>query len=541
MKTNNIKKLTAVALSGAMILGSTVTAFAANPTSDAGTGNILSYSVESVIVPTSIKIALNPQGYTITKKAAITKAADAEYTAFEYSEGATEDVKEEEFRENKGYLFTRSGEGTEGDPYAFAPAGDFDKTATYYKETTPAASVAAAVTAETQIVSFNYGIANFSTADRDVNVSFVASSDAVSNAAGKEAITFVDTLKKAEAYDETENADGAKVDELKMYLAVVAAKELPKMGDGSTAFGITEVTGGKDITNVTKKALADISMEKAASDAGAVAFTAGTGDTYAKADIAFKLGKAEYKIRDYDNITWETTQADLAKMTEIKTLGDITGFTFIGAMNPNVDWTTANVTALTFTPTYTVSKITDKEEAVTGGYKQIKTADQISAEADVEATTAANNFKSTYETLLAKTTETVAYEDLDDINTALDALEALSEAAQGKLTAEKATLEGLKTAAAAKAFTDATCHGEWEGEKLWLAADADTGFASDTVTVEVKGKTGDFTAFTNFTYSDGWVGIEWSAIETAIGGASNASPYSVRITDGTTRYTYTGE
>lgn len=89
-------------------------------------------------------------------------------------------------------------------------------------------------------------------------------------------------------------------------------------------------------------------------------------------------------------------------------------------------------------------------------------------------------------------------------------------------------------------YTEKSAYAEWEGEKLWLGATKDDGFEAETITVEVKGKTGDFAAFTDYTYSEGWVGIQWDDIETAIG-ADNASPYSVRITDGTTRYTYTGE
>lgn len=467
----NFKKYLAAVCSLTLIVGSTMTASATEIAGSAGTGNILSYSVETVIVPTSIKIALNPQGYTITKKAA-TEEADAEYVAFAYSEDAdTDELKEAEFKENKGYLYTRTGEGTEASPYQYAAAGDFDKDETYYKETTPAVTSAAdAVTDTAQIVSFNYGLANFSTADKDVNVSFKVTGT-VSNAAGKQAIDFVDDIKKAQPYNEDTNVDGAKTDELKMYLAVVAAKEQPKL-DGSTAFAITNVTGGKNITNVTATALADVSMEPAANNAGAVAFAASTEtDTIAKADIAFKLDKAVYHIRDYDTLDWNTTQAQLANMVEISTLGGISGFTFIGAMNQNVDWTTANVTALTFTPTYKITKVTETETA-TGGYKQIQTA-AAAAAAEAAATAASvSAFTTTHADVVALLADTTAVEgtdaELTKINAAIAAFEALDETDDAALIAGLAandpsitaeTLAALKAASEAAGVQDA--YVEW--------------------------------------------------------------------------------
>ena len=38
------------------------------PTTTGGTANILDYKVESVVVPTALKITLNPKGYDITTK-----------------------------------------------------------------------------------------------------------------------------------------------------------------------------------------------------------------------------------------------------------------------------------------------------------------------------------------------------------------------------------------------------------------------------------------------------------------------------------------
>lgn len=67
-----LNKVIAVLCSATMILGSTMTAFAADPDTAAGDGNILVFSVETVTLPTSINVAFNPNGYTVTKKAGVT-------------------------------------------------------------------------------------------------------------------------------------------------------------------------------------------------------------------------------------------------------------------------------------------------------------------------------------------------------------------------------------------------------------------------------------------------------------------------------------
>jgi hypothetical protein len=308
-----------------------------------------------------------------------------------------------------------------------------------------------------------------------------------------------------------------------MYLAVVAAKELPKL-DSSTAFAITTIAGGKDKTNVTAKALADVSMEKAADNAGAIAF-ASDETVYAKADIAFKLGEAKYQVRDYETIAMDTTQANLANMMEIKTLGDITGFTFIGAMNPGADWTTADVTALTFTPTYTVTKITDTEVAISGGYKQIQTAAQASAAAAATAAAAANTFKTTYADILAKTTATVTYADLGatkGITAALTAYEALDAAAKALLADEKELLDDLKEAAETPNEVFFTWSDE-DGGAFWLGADTDNGFEGVTAKSQVTSfKINDIDLTAKVTVAEGWVGVSGADWEAAGGGEATS-------------------
>lgn len=62
----NFKRVLAFLCSATLIVGSSVTAFATTPytdptTSTAGAGNIIAYSVETVMVPTAIKVSFNPQ------------------------------------------------------------------------------------------------------------------------------------------------------------------------------------------------------------------------------------------------------------------------------------------------------------------------------------------------------------------------------------------------------------------------------------------------------------------------------------------------
>lgn len=65
MKKRTLTRALTAVVSASMVLATPLTAFAEAPTTTAGTGNILAYSVEEYVVPTSISIALNPQGYEI--------------------------------------------------------------------------------------------------------------------------------------------------------------------------------------------------------------------------------------------------------------------------------------------------------------------------------------------------------------------------------------------------------------------------------------------------------------------------------------------
>lgn len=214
-----------------------------------------------------------------------------------------------------------------------------------------------------QIVSLNYGISSMATLDKKVSIEFEATGTAVD---GKEAVVFVDSADKATAKSDS-NTEGAEAGELKMYLAVAGgdAAIASSRGASSTTFAVSNGT-----SNVTADLLADVAMT--AAEGGAQAFAAG-GDGLASSAIAFSLGAAEYELKASTNPDFTTTQGDFAAMVQAKELGDIVGFTFIGAMNKNADWTKANLTAIAIEPTYEIEDATGEETAVTGGaYNQIE-------------------------------------------------------------------------------------------------------------------------------------------------------------------------
>ncbi len=304
----NFKKILAFLCSATMIVSASATAFAAPPSQTAGTGNMLAYSTESVVVPTSIKVALNPAEYTVTVR---------------------------------------------------PDATDSTKTTT------------------AQIVTFNYGIANKSTANKIVNVEFRVSGTPDSD---KTPITFVDSAALA-SEKTTQNPTGAEAGELKMYLAVIGSTAAPKTA-GDEDFEVTVVEDGANTENATAANLVDVKMSNASS--GSVVF-APKGDYYAFAETAFSLGKATYDVQDNQSIDFDTTQEALASKMEMTELGDVTGFTIIGAMNKNADWTKADVSSLSFAPIYDISKDATGNETAAGGYKQVKTGYTVTFNANYGA------------------------------------------------------------------------------------------------------------------------------------------------------------
>lgn len=355
------KKVLGTAMS-LVVLGSQampVLATSTTPTTTGGNANILDYEVQSVVVPTALKIALNPNEYDITTK----YVEEATYTA-----GTV-------YYSKSGTTYTKM------DPQPTS----FTAGTTYYK----------AVTADDQVVSLNYGIANKSTGAKNVKVDFAVTYTATD---GKKAIEFVDDVTKAQAYT-TSNTNGAKPGEHKMYLAVVSASGLPtantyaKTTDTSPQSGTTYYT--KDAsgnytavtspaaanigtyyvatttigTEITAAELSDVTMTKAT--VGNQVFAKGT-NTKADASIAYSLGTATYALKDGEKLDFDTTQADLADKLELSALGDVAGFTLTGAINADADWSEADAAAITITPTYTITDATGTETAVgSGAYKQV--------------------------------------------------------------------------------------------------------------------------------------------------------------------------
>lgn len=212
-----------------------------------------------------------------------------------------------------------------------------------------------------QIVSLNYAVSSMATMDRKIAVSFEASATGTP-AEGKKAVEFVDSATKV-APKTDENPDGAAHDELKIYLAVAGGADKVTASRDNTAFAITN-----GVSNVTDELLADVTMTPATG--GAQAFK--TGESKTESAIAFKLGKGEYELKSDAHPTFETTQTAFAEMVQPKTLGDIVGFTFTGAMNEDADWTKADLSAIAITPTYEIEEADGEETAVTGGgYNQI--------------------------------------------------------------------------------------------------------------------------------------------------------------------------
>jgi hypothetical protein len=224
-----------------------------------------------------------------------------------------------------------------------------------------------AVTSDSQIVSLNYGISSMATMNRKVTVSFAAEGTASS---GEGEVVFVDSAEKATAKT-AENTDGAGFGEYKLYLAV--APSTAAVTKGYKADDASEVAFEVDenhASTVTAALLSDVDMTAKAT--AAQTFMPGEDD--ANASIGYKLNKATYELTDDAVIDFTTTSADMADLVQPATLGSIVGFTFVGAMNTNCDWTKAKLSAIKITPTYEVEDADGEEtDYEDGGYNQITT------------------------------------------------------------------------------------------------------------------------------------------------------------------------
>lgn len=89
-------------------------------------------------------------------------------------------------------------------------------------------------------------------------------------------------------------------------------------------------------------------------------------------------------------------------------------------------------------------------------------------------------------------------------------------------------------------YTEEEARGNWSGGSLWLSKDASTGFSSSDLTVEVSDGGTTYVALGSDKYSvnsSNWVSTTWANITEALGGQVSDKAY-IRITDGTTRYTF---
>jgi hypothetical protein len=355
-----------------------------------GTGAILAYNVEKVVVPTTMKVAINPNGYTVNIR--YNKVDQTAVTA--PATGTT-------------YYTLVDDKYVKQPSTLTAWAADTD----YYTADTSAS----------RIISLNYGIANKSTRDKVVKVDIAVKQD-TSTTDGKEPIVIVGTEEEAQAYNATSNTDGAKLNEMKMYLGLIASKEAPKVDTFNRAKTFTDNatvyyklkadksdyelvgTDGKLAdadafataldaapnkklftkadnsaigTEIRAVELSDVSFTNA--EAGEAAFTAGK-ENKANAAIGYLLGKATYGIADDQYLDFDDTQATVADKIELTALTGVAGFTIRGEMNTNTDWTRADASALKFVPTYTISDATGDEVAVdsANAFNQIKLGPQIS-------------------------------------------------------------------------------------------------------------------------------------------------------------------
>lgn len=104
---------------------------------------------------------------------------------------------------------------------------------------------------------------------------------------------------------------------------------------------------------------------------------------------------------------------------------------------------------------------------------------------------------------------------------------------------EKSCVQGLYNEGG-QSYTDEEGYGTWSGSTLWIAKDSSNGFSSSNVTVEVSDGGTTYVTLSADKYSlndANWISTTWANITSALGAEPSGTVY-VRITDGTTRYTF---
>lgn len=145
--------------------------------------------------------------------------------------------------------------------------------------------------------------------------------------------------------------------------------------------------------------------------------------------------------------------------------------------------------------------------------------------------------------------------DTENGGTALDAWDSTTLTLSGKTNQKDVSADGMtapqinltwtigkhQTTPPAPTYTEETGTGNWDGATLWLGKDATDGFSSTNVTVEVSDGGTTFVPLAADKYSvdsqSKWVSVTWSNMAEALS-ADSIDNLFVRITDGTTRYTY---
>ncbi|MCI9094399.1 MAG: hypothetical protein HFG85_00870 [Dorea sp.] len=92
----------------------------------------------------------------------------------------------------------------------------------------------------------------------------------------------------------------------------------------------------------------------------------------------------------------------------------------------------------------------------------------------------------------------------------------------------------------APTYTEEEAYGSWGGDGLWLAKDSSNGFSSSNLTVEVSDGGTTYVALASDKYSvseANWVSTTWENMIEAIGAEPSGNIF-IRITDGSTRYTF---
>ncbi len=364
------KTLAAIVLSAVMIIGSTVTAFAEEPTttngedaSSAGTGQILDFKVVRQVVPTALRVAINPNSYPVNLR----------YNLL---------TDEDEFKSGTKYYTVDNG------TYSVAT----DVTADNFDDKVEA-GLYTADTSDSQIVTFNYGLANKSTVDRkilvkldvtaDENIEFVSSRNAatakttggsgtaergeykiymtlIPTKAGTTPTT--NTYEKATEY--AENTDYYSRDESNKYSKEDIADAEAFAAFEGTLYKTTTTIG----TEILASELGDITMDESTAP---IAFAAGTGTTYG--DVAYSLPESEWSLNDDAYIDFDTTASEIGSKFSMTGIGGVSGFTIAGTMNTTAEWSQLTTKTITITPTYAISDSTGTEVAVETGLNQVET------------------------------------------------------------------------------------------------------------------------------------------------------------------------